>query len=434
MPRDATSPWAVPRSGETTNINTRRSRRSPMNSPRRTNRWKSADRRHQDFVTFARPWWRPSGDLWYDNFDRSPTAPAPQFNQATGTTESLRCLAVADNVSDRVHLDGLFRQIVEAAPYAMIMINADGRIAMVNAQVEIVFGYQRNEILGQPIEVLVPRRLRGHLAKLREAFSAEPRSGPMAPGRDLSALRKDGSEFPVEISLNPIQTDDGPMVLSAIVDISHRKEEEERIRAALREKEILLGEIHHRVKNNLQIVHSLLFLQSARISDPLALDLLRDSRDRLHSMALIHQTLYGSKDFARVDFAVFIDTLLPALIESHGVDTRRIAIRVDVEPVRLPIDIAIPCGLMVNELITNAFKHAFRDRDHGEIRVALTLQSGNEALLTVSDDGVGLPDHVDVERTDTLGLQLVGLLGEQIDGVMSIRRSDPTQFSVRFPI
>jgi PAS domain S-box-containing protein len=335
---------------------------------------------------------------------------------------------------ERIHLDGLFRQIVEAAPHAMMMIDIDGRIGMMNAQAENVFGYKRNEILGRSIELLVPKRFRDRHPTSRLAFFLSPRPGPMAPGRDLYAVRKDGSEFPVEIALNPIETDDGPMVLSSIVDISHRKDEEERIRTALKEKDILLGEIHHRVKNNLQVINSLLDLQSARVTDPAAQDLLRDSQNRVHSMALIHQTLYGSKDFARVDFAMFIDTLLPPLIESYGVDSDRIAISIDVEPVWLPIDVAVPCGLVLNELITNAFKHAFRNRDRGEIRVALTRQPINEALLSVSDNGVGLPDHIDTANTDTLGLQLVGLLASQIDGAVSIRRAEPTQFSMRFPI
>ena len=245
---------------------------------------------------------------------------------------------------------------------------------------------------------------------------------------------KDGSEFQVEIGLNPIETDDGPMVISTIVDISHRKQEAERIQEALREKDILPGEIHHRVKNNLQIIYSLLDLQSAQITDPVALDMLRDSRNRVRSMALIHQTLYGSRDFARVDFASFINTLLPALAESHGIDPHRVSVQVDAEPVRLPINAAVPCGLVVNELIANAFRHAFPGQRSGEIRVALTRQPGDEALLSVSDDGIGLPEHLDAGESGSLGLQLVNLLANQLYGALTIRRSEPTRISFRFPI
>ena len=344
-------------------------------------------------------------------------------------------------MSDRSHLEGLFRQIVEASPHVMVMVGTSGLIEMVNARIEPVFGHARNEILGQPIEILVPQRFRGHHRELRTAFSANPRSGPMSEARDLPCLRKDGSEFPADIRLTPMDTDYGPMTLATIVDITQRKEEAERLTESLRElqeslqeKDVLLGEIHHRVYNNLQIVYSMLDLESDGVSDPFALDQLRDSLNRVRSMALIHQTLYGSNSFAEVDFALFLDVLLPVLTASYGVDTSKIQVRINVESVRLPIRTAVPCGLIVNELIANAFKHAFPNRDHGEVDIELIMPPGNECVLTVSDDGVGLPDATTTSPTTTLGLQLVSLLANQIKGIVEIHRSNPTRFSVRFPI
>ena len=336
-------------------------------------------------------------------------------------------------VSDQKRQDVRFRQVVEAAPNAIVMVNPHGRIEMVNAQAELVFGYARTEMLGNAVEMLVPERFRAHHPGLRGLFFSGQRSRPMGADRDLYGLRSDGSEFPLEIGLNPIETEDGTMVLSAIADISDRKQKEDRVRTALHEKEILLREIHHRVKNNLQIVHSLLDLQSGRISDKAARDMLRVSQSRIRSMALIHQTLYASNDFAKVDFGRFLDSLVPGLIASYGVDSSRISVHVDVDPVRLPIDSAVPCGLVVNELITNALKHAFGGRDHGEIRVALTCLANNETELSVSDDGIGIPDGIDISMTDTLGLQLVGLLADQLGGTITIHRSNPTRFVVKFP-
>ena len=350
------------------------------------------------------------------------------------TEEGTMVLSAIVDISTRKRLEERFRQVVESAPNAMVMINHQGVIEMVNAQTERVFGYQREEMLGRSVEMLVPERFRGAHPGLRAAFFHDPLSRPMGAGRDLYALRKDGSEFPVEIGLNPIETEEGTLVLSAVVDISDRKHREEGIRGALREKEVLLGEIHHRVKNNLQIVHSLLDLQSARLSDPLVQEMLRDSQNRIRSMALIHQTLYSSKDFAKVDFDLFLDALAPNLIGSYGVDAERIRLVVDVVQVALPIDAAVPCGLVVNELISNALKHAFRPGQDGEITVSLKRHSLNEVTLSVADNGSGLPDGVDATNTATLGLQLVSLLTEQLGGVLTINRVNPTRFLLCFPI
>ncbi|MDR3475100.1 MAG: histidine kinase dimerization/phosphoacceptor domain -containing protein, partial [Devosia sp.] len=199
-----------------------------------------------------------------------------------------------------------FQRVVEAAPNAMVMIAEGGLIEMVNTQAELLFGYPRSELLGLPVEILVPERFRGHHPGLRRAFFGELRSRAMGAGRDLFGLRKDGSEFPVEIGLNPIEMEEGAMVLSAIVDISDRKHKEQRIEAALKEKELLLGEVHHRVKNNLQIIQSLLYLQASKINDETVTAILMESQNRIKSMALIHQTLYQSKEFERVDFGLFL--------------------------------------------------------------------------------------------------------------------------------
>jgi two-component system, sensor histidine kinase PdtaS len=245
-------------------------------------------------------------------------------------------------------------------------------------------------------------------------------------------MKKDGSEFPIEIGLNPIETEEGKMVLSAIVDISDRKQKEARIEAALGEKDLLLGEIHHRVKNNLQVVNSLLDLQIDRISDPAVLDMLRESQNRIKSMAMIHQTLYESNDFVEVDFGNFLDTMAPTLVSSYGVDSDQISLVIDVVEVRLPIHAAIPCGLVVNELVSNALKHAFPGGRRGEIKINLAKEDDN-AVLSVSDDGVGIAEKHDLGHSKTLGLELVGLLADQLGGELSIKRANPTSFSLRFP-
>ncbi|HWE98923.1 MAG TPA: PAS domain S-box protein [Caulobacteraceae bacterium] len=350
------------------------------------------------------------------------------------TDEGQMVLSAIVDISSRKRLEERFRRVVEAAPNAMVMVGPTGQIEMVNAQAENLFGYERAEMLSQRIEFLVPERFRGHHPSLRGAFFKDPHSRPMGAGRDLYGLRKDGSEFAVEIGLNPIETDEGPMVLSAIVDISDRKQKEERIHAALKEKDLLLGEIHHRVKNNLQVVYSLLDLQTDRVADPRIVNILRESQNRIRSMALIHQTLYESKDFVQVDFANFLDTLAPTLISSYGIDTDRVELDIQAVEVLLPISAAIPCGLVVNELISNALKHAFPDGRSGAIRIDLARGEDHRAVLSVSDDGVGIADDLDLAQTTTLGLQLVTLLTDQLGGEVEIRRKHPTTFTLRFPI
>ncbi|HVL02730.1 MAG TPA: PAS domain S-box protein, partial [Dongiaceae bacterium] len=240
------------------------------------------------------------------------------------THEGTKVLSAIIDLSTRKRQEDRFRQVVESAPSAMVMINAAGKIEMVNAQAERVFGYTRKELINQPVELLVPQRFADMHPAVRTAFFRDPLARPMGKGRDLFARRKDGSEFPVEIGLNPIETEEGTKVLSAIVDISDRKHKERKIQAALEEKNILLSEVHHRVKNNLQIVHSLLDLQSTRVSDPVALEMLRDSQNRIRSMALIHQSLYLSNDFAQVNLSNVLEALIPALMQSYCVDHSQI--------------------------------------------------------------------------------------------------------------
>jgi len=348
------------------------------------------------------------------------------------TDEGPKVLSAIVDISTRKRLEERLRQVVESAPSAMIMINQVGIIEMVNVQAERVFGYLRTEMLNQPIEMLVPSRYGAQHPAMRTSFFHDPLARPMGKGRDLYARRKDGSEFPVEIGLNPIETDEGTKVLSAIVDISDRKQKEQKIQAALEEKNILLSEIHHRVKNNLQIIHSLLDLQSVRIEDPAVLDMLRDSQNRIRSMAQIHQTLYQSNDFSKVDVGKVLESLIPTLMESYGADHQRIQYSFNASNVVLTINLAIPCGLIINELVSNALKHAFPSQVNGSISVDISERPDQKILLSVADSGVGIPAELDLQKVDTLGLHLVRLLADQIGAELTIERAHPTRFSLLF--
>ncbi|HEY0794994.1 MAG TPA: histidine kinase dimerization/phosphoacceptor domain -containing protein [Acidisarcina sp.] len=209
-------------------------------------------------------------------------------------------------------------------------------------------------------------------------------------------------------------------------------EKEAHIEAALKEKDVLLGEIHHRVKNNLQIVHSLLELQCGQIQDPCALAMLRDSQNRIRSMALIHQTLYQSKDFGHVDFGIFLNSLVPTLINSYLKNPERILLSILCQNIHLSINAAVPCGLLVNELISNCLKHSFPSESRGRIDISFVAETDNVLVLTVSDNGVGIAEDFELTETTSLGLQLVFLLTDQLHGKMTVHRSRPTSFELRF--
>jgi two-component system, sensor histidine kinase PdtaS len=332
----------------------------------------------------------------------------------------------------RIALGEYLGQAFNRIPVAMIVVNKEGTIVRLNELAEATFGYASEELIGHKVEVLLPTRYRHKHPGYRGGFLAEPSARPMGAGRDLSGLRKDGSEFPVEIGINPVETGEGPMILSVILDLSERKQSEKRIQDALQQKDLLLKEVHHRVKNNLQVVHSLLDLQALKISDSDMVDLLRDSQNRIRSMSLIHQTLYQSQDFAHVDFQRFLGELLPRLTESYGARSRQVRIDIRSADVRLPINDAIPCGLIVNELVSNALKHGFPNDRRGTVLVEISEAGGQVVTLSISDDGQGIAPDRDLARSDSLGLQLVNLLTRQLHGQLDVQRGNPTRFTLTF--
>jgi PAS domain S-box-containing protein len=207
---------------------------------------------------------------------------------------------------------------------------------------------------------------------------------------------------------------------------------EEQIRSSLKEKEVLLKEIHHRVKNNLQLISSMLNLQSKYIQDPKDIEVFNESQNRVRSMAIIHEKLYQSKDLARLDFAGYIDDLTTYLFRAYSINPDQIRLEVDVQDVSLTVNSAITCGLIINELVSNSIKYAFPDGRNGLMYLRMSAEEGR-VVLYVGDDGVGLPPAVDFRNTRTLGLQLVNSLVEQMGGSIELNRSSGTEFKIILP-
>jgi len=216
-------------------------------------------------------------------------------------------------------------------------------------------------------------------------------------------------------------------------EIERRKQTETQINAALKEKEVLLQEVHHRVKNNMQIITSLLRLQAGKIKDKHHTEIFRDAENRVRSMALIHETLYQTKDFANVDFNDYVKTISNHLFKGYSIAPDKVSLKIEIEDTSLGLDNAIPCGLIINELISNALKYAFPEDGIGEIKITLQSINDDQIELTVSDNGIGIPAEIDVEKTESLGLQLVQLLAEnQLDGTLALDRDGGTAFKIRF--
>ncbi len=219
-----------------------------------------------------------------------------------------------------------------------------------------------------------------------------------------------------------------------IMDITERKLAQEQLQRSVKEKEILLREVHHRVKNNMQVISGLIELQGAQIGDPDIRRLFFESQNRIRTMALIHEILYRSNDYARIDFSIYLHELITYLLASYGRSRDEIAIDTDLSVTHLSLDLAIPCGLIANELISNSFKHAFPNGRKGRITIRLRINTSGDYEFSVSDDGIGSPPDLDITKASTFGLQLVnGIATHQMRGSIRLQKAPGTTVTIQFP-
>jgi PAS domain S-box-containing protein len=341
-------------------------------------------------------------------------------------------LSIARDIGERLAAERLLRGVLEAAPDAMIVIDDSGTITLANTMAVRMFGYQQSTLVGACIDRLVPEPSRAAHAAYRRSYIEQPRARAMGEGRELLGLRSDGSVFPVEISLNSLESSGRTLVVSSVRDITARRAAEQRLQASLQEKELLLKEIHHRVKNNLQVVASMLTLQAELASDADARSMLEASRQRVSSMALVHEKLYGAADLRRMNLRDLIRDIATMLIAGSGGIS--LQMRPGGEPIVVDIETAFPASLIANELVTNAIKHAFVGRTQGTISIDLDRSAAGRARLQVADDGIGGVTPETFAGTGSLGSTIVRRLVRQLGGMLAVEPGPGARISITFPL
>ncbi|MGK7371742.1 MAG: histidine kinase dimerization/phosphoacceptor domain -containing protein, partial [Candidatus Halalkalibacterium sp. M3_1C_030] len=315
---------------------------------------------------------------------------------------------MAENLSKTTVSRNFMDDIIESMADSLVVTDASGIIQRVNSSTIELLGYDEDELKGKPLPSLFsdPELIDKYL----EAADA-------VENREAEYLKKDGGTIPISLSLGTIHDAEGEKqgIVSVASDITKRKEAEEQITKSLKEKEILLSEIHHRVKNNLAVISGLLQMQIWETQDTAAETALKDSQLRVQSIALVHEKLYQSENLSYIQFDYYIRDLLQAISSTYMDSHVSVNIKTELEDIILNINQAIPCSLLLNELIVNAYKHAFDTETGGNIYVR-TLKKDDTIYLYVKDDGMGLPPDFDLDEASSLGMTLINTLTQQLNG------------------
>jgi PAS domain S-box-containing protein len=314
-------------------------------------------------------------------------------------------------------------------------VNKEGIFQYISPSVKTVLGYEVEDVLGKNVFEFIQLSHPEDLEKLMSTFIEAKLS--YKPGSIQHRFKcADGHYIWVNSLGNPLFDDKNEYkgVVFSMTDISSIKSAEEKYKVSLKEKELLLKELHHRVKNNMQIISSLLNLQAQNLKDERDKEMFQSSQSRVKSMAIIHEKLYNSPDFAHINISDYIKSLVEELYATYKMSRDTINLKIDVDDLILDMETAIPLGLLINEMVSNSLKYAFSDSEHlenGEIDIKLRKVK-KEYKLKVSDNGIGIPDNVDFHQSETLGLQLISSLTDQIDGEIELKRDQGTKFIIKF--
>ncbi len=322
-----------------------------------------------------------------------------------------------------------YRSLVTNLPVGIFRSTPQGKIVSANPAMAKIYGYDSE---GEVVEVSAVDFYSQYVDRKKMLDELEKKDFLL--GYETLEKKKDGSFIWVSTNYKAVRDSEGKIdyIDGVVIDITQRKKADSLIKKNLKEKEILLKEIHHRVKNNLNVITSLLHIQSRQIKNKeQALRAFQESIDRIYSMALVHENLYKADSFSRINMKNYIRSMTKRLI-SYIPENKNITIDIKIKDISLDINKAVPCGLILNEIVTNSLKHAFPEANKGNVSI-LFRRTNSHFELTVKDNGIGLPEDIDVKKTESLGLKLVILLTEQLDGVLEAKRENGTQFKVYFP-
>lgn len=311
----------------------------------------------------------------------------------------------------------LFTQLFQNSPIGIVMMNADNKVTMANAAFEEMFGYTFKELNGKNVDDLI---VSSQKRKEAEYITDTTQHGNQFNTESVR-IAKDGTPLDVIIGGIPVYNEGRQVAIYGMyVDITERKSSEKLLQHSLKEKEILLSEVHHRVKNNLAIVSGLLQLQTYNVEEDEQLKKhLQDSQLRIHSMAIVHEMLYQSETLSDIGTKQYMAKLAEVVSDTLKPENKDIKVITDADDISLNVNQAIPCALIVNELITNAFEFAFKGRDKGQININVHQQN-KKVLVEVRDDGIGLPEDYDKKKQNSLGIYLVNTLGQQLEADMNV--------------
>lgn len=355
----------------------------------------------------------------------------------TGEPRAIHCPSCSRSGEQQVEFSGLsldtLRRVIDCLFPFVGVFSLDGRLIEANRAPLDAAGVRRADVIGKPFwETYWWSHSPAVQDRVRDALQRAARGEIVRYDEDVRIAG--GSLMTIDVMFRPLRGPDGEIeqLVGCAVDVTGRKQVEEQLRRSLEEKDALLTEIHHRVKNNLQMISSLVHLQARTSQDPPLAVALAETRDRIRTMALVHERLYGSGDLANIDLSIYLRDVVDGIAAACRQRSSGLSIAVDIDDVIVGVDQALPCGLIVSELVTNAMRHAFVDHEAGHVQVTLRGGQGGRCVLTVADDGAGMPSDDELAAKQTLGLDLVRLLCRQLGGEFARAGPRSSSFGVTF--